>query len=106
MRRPEVCPLTQVRLAKYDCAGLTQSLSDECIARWNGPLERVRTGGRRHAIRGVDVVLDEDRNPVQRPAHFAGLAFVVESIRDRKGIGISLYHVTQRRSLSIELGDP
>ena len=52
------------------------------------PVERQRAGGGRHPVGGVDVVLDEDRDAVQRPAQPAGLALAVERLRDRERVGV------------------
>ena len=48
------------------------------------PLQRQRPGRRHHAIAGVDVVLDEDRDAVQRPAHAPAFALRVERVGDRR----------------------
>ena len=61
---PEVGPLGQVGLADDDRAGGLQLLRDERVV-GRAPGECPGAGCRRHAG-GVDVVLDDDRNPEQR----------------------------------------
>ena len=61
---PEVGPLGQVGLADDDRAGGLQLLHDERVV-GRAPGECPGAGCRRHAG-GVDVVLDDDRNPEQR----------------------------------------
>ena len=68
VRRAEVRPLAQVRLAEDDRARLAQARDDERVLRRLDAGERERAGGRHHAIGGGDVVLDQDRDAVQRPA--------------------------------------
>ena len=64
-----------------------QAIDHERVARRYGAFERERAGGRRHAIAGVDVVFDENRNAVQRPARAFRLALRVERVRDRRASG-------------------
>ena len=71
VRRAEVRPLAEVRLAEDDRARRAQPLDDERVARRARPVERERAGGGGHAVRGVDVVLHEHRDAVQRTAHLA-----------------------------------
>ena len=61
MRRPEVRPLAEVRLAENHRARRPQSLDDERVCRGRRAGERQRTGRRHHAIAGGDVVLDQNR---------------------------------------------
>ena len=58
-----------------------------------------------HGIGGVDVVLDQHGNAVQRPAHFSVLAFRVELVGDLQCIGIELDDGMQRRSGRVDGGD-
>ena len=71
------------------------------------PFERERAGRRHHPIGGVDVVLDEHRNAVQRPAR---AAWPCVRRRARSAIaarlGIDLDDRAQRRTRAIDLFDP
>ena len=66
------------------------------------PSQRQRSGGRHHPIAGVDVVLDEDRDAVQRPAHALAFALGVERVGNRQRVGIELDDRPQRRTAAID----
>jgi hypothetical protein len=53
-------------------------------------------------VGGVDVVLEQDRDPVQRPAHLAALTLVVERFSDRLRVRVDL---DDRMEPGIELPD-
>ena len=72
----------------------------------DGALERERSGGRRHAIGGVDVVLDQHRNAVKRSAQASGLPLGVECIGDGEGVGVELEDRMERRAIAIERLNP
>jgi hypothetical protein len=76
------------------------------VAPGDGPFERQRPGGRRHPVGGVDVVLDDDRDPVQRTARPLRLALLVERAGDRQRLGVGLADRPQVRPLAIDLVDP
>ena len=90
VRRAEVRPLAQVGLAEDDGAGVAQARHDERILWRSGADQRERSGRRHHAVCGGDVVLDDDRDAVQRAARAAGLALRVELVRNRQRVGIDL----------------
>ena len=94
----EVGPLREIGLAEDDRAVRTQPLDQESVASRPVSGQRQRPGAGRHPIGGVDVVLQEDRNPMQGSARTARLAFAVEIARQRQGLGIGLEHGPQRRS--------
>src|SRR5262245_18181800 len=59
--------------------------------------ESQRPRGRLHVVVCRDVVLDQNRNPMQRTADMSPAALVVEVLRDGYGIWICLdYRVKQR----------
>src|SRR5204862_5512380 len=80
--RAEVGPLAQVRLADDTSAGLSQTLRDEGVLRGPRADERERAGRGLHAVGRADVVLDEDGDAVQRPAHAPLFALAVERVGD------------------------
>ena len=90
MAGPEVGPLAQIGLAENHRSRLAQSLGDEGIARRDGAGESERAGGGHHAIGGIDVVLDENGNAVQRAARPFVAPLFVERIGDRQRVGIEL----------------
>jgi hypothetical protein len=51
---------------------------------------------------GIDVVLDEHRDAVQRPARGARLPLGVQAVGDGEGVGIHLEDVVERRPLPVE----
>ena len=106
MTRAEVGPLAQVGLAEDDRAGRAQSRHHERVLRRHRSLERQRPGGGHHAIAGVDVVLDDDRDTVQRTARTARPSFVVQRVGDGQRVRVDLDDRSQRRSLPIDLLDP
>src|SRR4051812_24472242 len=105
MRRAEVRPLAQVRLAEYDGTGGTEAFDDVRIARSSRTLECERAGRGSHAIGGIDVVLYEHRDAMHRTAHLTRLPLGVERIGDCECIRVGLEYVTECRSRSIECGD-
>ena len=74
----EVGPLAEVGLAEDDGAGGAQARGDGGVLVRRVADQRQRAGGGRHAVGGVDVVLEQDRDAVQRPAHVAVAALAVE----------------------------
>ena len=65
----DVGPLREVRLPQDHRAGFAEALDQECVAGRVASGQRQRTGGRLHPVAGGDVVLEEDRDPVERTAH-------------------------------------
>ncbi len=78
-RRPEVGPLAEIRLAEDDRAGVAQPRHQEGVGRRLVIGEGERAGGVDHA-HGVDVVLEQHRHAVERPAQLARRAFGVAAI--------------------------
>ena len=105
VRRSEIRPLAEVRLAEDDRARLAETPHDEGVLRRLRSGERERSGGRHHAIGGRDVVLDQDGDPVQRTARSAAPPLRVEGVGNRQRVGIRLEHAVQRRIVSIDLVD-
>jgi hypothetical protein len=58
MGRSEISPFTEICFPEDYCSRITQLLHNEGIARGVRVEQGKRTGGRHHAICGVDVVLD------------------------------------------------
>ncbi len=105
MRRPEVRPLAQVRLAENHDAGRAEALHHERVARRLRALERERSRGCHHPVGGVDVVLDQDGNAVQRPARTLGSPFRVERIRDGQRVRVHFDDSMQSRTAPVDLVD-
>jgi hypothetical protein len=55
---------------------------------------------------GADVVLEQHRDAVHRPARTSGLALGVEGFTNRVRIGVELDHLTKGRPSAVECGDP
>ncbi len=81
-------------------------VDDERVLGRRGAGERQRSGGRHHAIGGGDVVLDQDRDAVQRAANTPAPALGVEPIGDGARVRVDLDHAVERRSGAIDRLDP
>ena len=68
--------------------------------------QRQRAGSSLHAVGSVDVVLDQDRNPVQRAARALGLPLLVEGVGNGQGVGVEFDHAVHRRPAPVDLFDP
>ena len=90
VRGAEVRPLREVRLAENHGAGVAQALDDVGVLLGDGADQGERARRRLHAVRRADVVLDQDRDPVERAAQLAGLALGIEAVGDREGVGVDL----------------
>ena len=75
----EVGQFGEHRLGEDHRAGLAQVRGERRVVGRDVALEGHRPAGGRQ-VGGVDVVLERDRNAVQRPAHLAGLALGVEPV--------------------------
>ena len=101
-RGADVRPLAQVGLAQRDRARGAQPLHDEGVAGRARALEGERAGGGRGAVAGVDVVLDQDREAVQRAAGALRPALGVERVGDGQRVGVGLDDAAQLRPAAIE----
>ncbi len=104
-RRAEVGPFAEVRLAQDHRAGVAQSRHEKGIARRGEVRERERSGARAHAVARRDVVLEQDRDAVQRAAEHARLALAVALGGDGKGIRIEFDDRADARSLAVDGAD-
>ena len=82
MAGANVRPLAQIGFAQNHRARLAQLLRHKRIPRRTRPDQRQRPGGSLHLVGRVDVVLDQHRNPVQRPAR----AFALRSLSSASAI--------------------
>ena len=103
--RAEVGPFAEVGLAQDQRASLAQPLDQAGIARRRRIGQRQRAGGGEHTVAGVDVVLEQDRNTVQRAACLRAAARIIERSGELQRIGIRLDHRTQDRAGSVDLLD-
>ena len=102
----KVGPLAQVGLAKDDGPGRSQSFDNEGIAEGGRALQRERSCGRRHAIRGRDVVLDEHRYAMEWPAGSLRLPLGIERLRNRERLRVGFDHGMERRPAVVHRFDP
>ena len=93
----EVRPFAQVRLAQDHRTGLAQPRHEEGILCRTVFRHRERAG-RIDQAGDVDVVLDQDRQAVQRATDLAGLAFGVERLGVRERTRIELDHRVELRA--------
>ena len=106
VRRAEVRPLAEVRLAEDHRARRSQPSDDERVCRGRRAGERQRTGRRHHAIARGDVVLDQDRDAVERSAYAAGTAFGVESVGDRGGVRVDFEDAAELGAAPVDRVNP
>ena len=83
-------PFAEVRLAQDDRAGIAQPAGDEGIAGRGLSHHGQRSRRGLHPVAGVDVVLEEQRDAVQRTARLAARALRIELLGDGQRIGIEL----------------
>ena len=105
MRGAEIGPLAEIGFAEDEGAGLTEAARDAGIVRGGEACKRERAGGGHHAIGGANIVLDEDRDAVERAARAFGFPLGVELIGDAEHLGIELDHAVQRGAGFIDFGD-
>ena len=89
--RADVGPLAHVGLAEQDRAGGPESRRHVRVLRRDRAFERQRAGGRGHPVGGVDVVLEQHRDAVQRTARALGRPARGRARRpavERVGIGL------------------
>jgi hypothetical protein len=106
VRRAEIRPFAEIGFAKDNCTGRAQLRDDRRVLQRYRARQRVRSRGRRHPICRIDIVLHQDRNAMQRPAHLAGLPLTIQRRRYRERVGVGFDHVPQRRPDAIQLVDP
>ena len=99
----EISPLTQVGLAEDDRTRLPETVDDHRIVGNVRAHQRERPRGGLHGVVRGDVVLEQHRNAVQRPAHAATAPFRVTLAGDRDGVRVRLDHRAQH---GIQFGDP
>ena len=85
--RDPVRELGELRLGDDDRAGVAQVLRERRVVRRHEVGERERAAGGRHVGR-VDVVLERDRDPVQRSADASAGALAVERVGDRERVRV------------------
>jgi hypothetical protein len=88
----EVRPFAQVRFAEHDGPRRSQRRDHRRVAPGEVVREGQRAGGGGDGIEGFDVVLDEERDAVERTAWARGTPLVVEPRRVVAGSGIEGEH--------------
>ena len=106
MAGTDVGPFTQVRLAQNDRACCTQTLHDKRILERLGSNHRQRTRRGCHAVRCVDVIFNQHRNPMHRPAQLILFALLIEPVGNGEGIRIEFDHAVNCRSTLIHCFNP
>jgi hypothetical protein len=101
----EVGPLAQIGLAENHRAGFAQTCGDAGVLRGGLADQGDRAGRGLHRVAGVDVVLQQDWNAVQRAAHLAGSAFGIERFGDRQRIGVEFDHRIDARPGTVDALD-
>ena len=92
--------LRQVHLGQDDGARVPQLLHDERIVGRDRALEEHRPAGGRH-VGGVDVVLEHDRDAVQRRARALGLPLGVERAGRLERLRVERHHRVNRWALAV-----
>jgi hypothetical protein len=99
----EVGPLAQIRFADDHRACSAQPLRDRRILERRRADQRERASSRLLSIAGVDVVLQQDRNAVQRATRPVAAPLLIELRSDAPRIGIQLNDRAQIEPLVDEL---
>jgi len=102
--RQDIGELGEVRFAEDHRAGLAQELRHRRVAIGVGVRKRQRAGGGVLGVAGCDIVLEENRDSLQRPprAGFAG----VDRCRNCRRIRVHLAHRVEARAGAIIGFDP
>src|SRR5260370_33630360 len=87
MTGANVGPLAEIGFADDYGARLAQPRGDESVVRSRRSSKRQRARCCLHAVRGVDIVLDEYRDAMKRPAGALRLALLVERRSEERRVG-------------------
>jgi len=90
MAGANVGPLAEIRFAENHGTGPTQLCGDKRVVRSRRSGKRQRARRCLHAVRGIDIVLDEDRNAMKRAARPFRSALLVKRVSDPESIGVEL----------------
>ena len=101
----EICPFAQVGFGQDQRPGSAQALDQEGVLGGDPTLQGQRSGGGGQAIGGVDIVLEHNRQSVQRAAELTRLALGVELSGDGQSIGIDFDNRVQARPVLVDGGD-
>ena len=99
---PEIGPLAEVGLAQQHRACLAQPGHDERIAGSAVAFQRQRARRGHHLIPRINIVFDQHRYAVQRPADLAGLPLRIHLRRDGQRIGIHFDHGVERGTVLVD----
>ncbi len=103
----EVGPLAQVGLGQDNRARPSRSLPATQLSLARIGIAQRRGAGRgRHRIDGVDIVLEDDRDAVQRAAHLAGLELGVQLGGDLQSVGVDAQDGVELGATAVEGLDP
>ena len=102
MRGTKIGPFAEIGFAENDCAGGAQPRGDEGILRSVPIGEGERPGGGGGAVARFDVVLEQNRNAVQRSAQVAVLSFLIELGGGCGGIRIQGEYRAERGAVAID----
>ncbi len=97
--------LAQVGLAEHDRAGVAKFPDDEGVGRWNRAFEQLRAAGGGQ-VGGVEVVLQDDWNAVQRAANLAGVALGVQGASLAESFRVERYDRVDVRASFVIGGNP
>ena len=106
MGRADVGPLAHVGLREQDRAGRAEPFGEVGVPRRNGAFERQRAGRGGHPVGGVDVVLEQHRDAVERPARSLGGPLLVERLGQRERLRVGLDDRLERDVLPVHGRDP
>src|SRR5208283_6163623 len=103
MTAPDVGPLTEISFAQDHGAGIAQLRRGESVVGSARSQQRQRTRRRIHAVPGVDIVLDEDRDAVKWPARPLRLALLVKRVGDLESLRVELDNGVDHRAGFVDL---
>jgi len=105
MARTNIRPFAEIRFTQNDGAGRAQLLHDERVRGRFRSDQRQRSSRRLHAVQRRNVVLDQNRNSVQRPARPFFFPLLVQRLRNFQRVRIRFNDAVDRRSAIVDRRD-
>src|SRR5208282_308529 len=103
MTGANVGPLAEIGFPQNHHAGLPQLRRDKSVIRRPRSQQRQRTRRSIHAVSGIDVVFDQDRNAMEQPARPLRLALLIERVGDLQRLRVEFDDRVDHRAGLVDL---